>query len=268
MSGLPRSGSHLLVNILNQSPNIYASTNSPLLDTLYYTKQYFNESEQVKSSEFFTQNSHNVLKNIPNNFYHNITKPIIVDKSRGWVNQVEIIQQYITESPKIICPVRNVLNILTSFIHLIETSSTVSFIDKSLMNLNVSLTNDNRCDYLMSPNGIIGNSLYALSESYRKGFGKYLLLIEYESLVSSSQKELNRIHQFFDIPEYDYEFSNIPIIMKENDNVYGLQGMHEIRNNIKAVPKNPRDYLSSYVIEKYSGLEFWRTEKSYSVFGL
>jgi hypothetical protein len=89
---------------------------------------------------------------------------------------------------------------MTSFLALIEKSKSLSFIDKGLLENNLELTNDNRCEYLMSPQGIIGMSYYALSEAFRKGNQKYLLLVEYDDLINHSQKEMNRIHSFLNIP--------------------------------------------------------------------
>ena len=107
MSGLPRSGSTLLTALLNQNPEIHASTNSPLLDTIHYTEEYLlKDSEQYKAHPN-PEGAHKVLSSIPENYYCNTPQNIIVDKSRGWANQIECIQDYITKEPKIICPVRD-----------------------------------------------------------------------------------------------------------------------------------------------------------------
>jgi sulfotransferase len=270
LAGLPRSGSTLLTKILNQNPNIFASTNSPLLDTIHYTEEYLlYRSEQVKSSEFFQQNAIHTLQQIPKNLYHNVNKPIIIDKSRGWTNQITHIQDYITKTPKIICTVRNITDILVSFLSLIERSSTVSFIDESLNNLNLEITNENRCDFLMSPAGIIGQSYHSLTEAFRKGYEDYLLLIEYENLVSNTQRELNRIHRFLEIEEYSYDFENIDDTFPEKDEVYGLTGMHSVRPKVSKIYRDHTKYMNDYILNKYSDLEFWKKPvHRYSVFGV
>ena len=191
MSGLPRSGSTLLTALLNQNPNIHASTNSPLLDTIHYTEEYLlKNSEQYKANPK-PECAHKVLSSIPYNYYFNAPENIIVDKSRGWVNQIEHIKDYITEEPKIICPVRDIHDIISSFLYLIQKSNTTSFIDKGLIERNIPITNDNRADYLMSSEGSIGLCYHALSEAYRKGNDKYLLLVDYDDLVKNPQQELN-----------------------------------------------------------------------------
>jgi sulfotransferase len=269
MSGLPRSGSTLLSALLNQNPDIHASTNSPLLDTIHYTEEYLlYKSEQYKAHPK-PECAHKVLSSIPHNYYFNTPEPIIVDKSRGWVNQIQHIKDYITLEPKIICMVRNIQDIMVSFLALIEKSQSLSFIDKGLMENNIKLTNDNRCEFLMSPRGIIGMSYHALAEAYHKGHQKYMLIVEYENLISSPQQEMNRIHTFLGLDLYSYDFSNVRPKYDENDIVYGLENMHTVRNEVKKIYHDNSKYLSEYIINKYKQMEFWRKDTpNYSIFGI
>ena len=269
MSGLPRSGSTLLTALLNQNPNIHASTNSPLLDTIHYTEEYLlKNSEQYKANPK-PECAHKVLSAIPYNYYFNTPENIIVDKSRGWVNQIEHIKDYITKEPKIICPVRDIHDIISSFLNLIQKSNTTSFIDKGLIEKNISITNDNRADYLMSSEGSIGLSYHALSEAYRKGNDKYLLLVDYDDLVKNPQQELNKIYDFLEIPKFTHNFGSVKTKEDENDSVYELENMHTVRDKVEKIYRDNTKFLSKYILNKYKNMEFWknRTQK-YSIFGL
>ena len=269
LAGLPRSGSTLLTAILNQHPDIHASTNSPLLDTIHYTEEYLlYNSEQYKAHPK-PECAHKVLSSIPHNYYFNIPKPIIIDKSRGWVNQIQHIKDYITKEPKIICVERDIQDILGSFLSLIEKSNSVSFIDQKIIDLGIIPNNDNRCDYLMSSNGIVGMSYYALSEAYRKGYQNHLLIVEYENLIKNPQEQLDHIHSFLNIPFYNYNFQNINSEFEEKDEVYGLNNMHSVRNKIQKIHRDNSKYLSDYTLNKYKHMEFWhKAPKKYSVFGI
>ena len=269
MSGLPRSGSTLLTALLNQNPNIHASTNSPLLDTIHYTEEYLlKNSEQYKANPK-PECAHKVLSSIPNNYYFNTPGNIIVDKSRGWVNQIEHIKDYITKEPKIICPVRDIHDIISSFLYLIQKSSTTSFIDKGLIERNISITNDNRADYLMSSEGSIGLCYHALSEAYRKGNDKYLLLVDYDDLIKNPQQQLNRIYEFLEIPKFTHNFDSVKTKEDEDDSVYQLENMHTVRGKVEKIHRDNTKFLSKYILNKYKNMEFWknRTQK-YSIFGL
>jgi sulfotransferase len=270
MSGLPRSGSTLLSALLNQNPEIHASTNSPLLDTIHYTEEYLlYNSEQYKAHPK-PECAHKVLSSIPHNYYFNTPEPIIVDKSRGWVNQIQHIKDYITPEPKIICPVRSIFDIMASFISLIEKTKEISFIDNALLKYNVELTNDNRCDYLMSPQGIIGQSHHSLAEAFRKGNERHILLVEYDDLVSDTQKEMNRIYDFFGVSRFTHNTLNVQPKYQENDTVYKLKDMHTVRNCVQKIHRDNTKYISDYVINKYKHMEFWRrsTTPRYSIFGI
>ena len=270
MSGLPRSGSTLLTALLNQNPKIHSSTNSPLLDTIHYTEEYLlYNSEQYKATPN-PEGAYKVLSSIPHNYYYNIPQNIIIDKSRGWVNQIEHIKDYITSEPKIICPVRNIKDILSSFLNLIYNSKTTSFIDKFLIKNQIEISNDNRCDYLLSSKGIVGQSYNALLECYKKGNSKYLLLIDYDDLVRNPQQELDKIYDFIELPSYSHSFDNVSTKQDENDNVYELENMHNVRGKIEKIHRDNTKYLSENIISRCNHLEFWkkRTTKKYSIFGL
>ena len=270
MSGLPRSGSTLLTALLNQNPEIHASTNSPLLDTIHYTEEYLlYNSEQYKATPN-PEGAHKVLSSIPYNYYFNTPQDIIIDKSRGWVNQIKHIKDYITTEPKIICPVRNIQDILSSFLNLICNSKTTSFIDENLIRNNIKISNDNRCDYLMSSQGIIGQSYNALFECFRKGNNQYLLLIDYDDLVRNPQHELNRIYEFIGLTSYFHSFEDVSTKQDENDNVYKLENMHSVRDTVEKIHRDNTKYLSENIMNKYNHMEFWKKQRtqSYSVFGL
>jgi len=269
MSGLPRCGSTLLTALLNQNPSIHASTNSPVLDTIHYSEEYLlYNSEQYKAHPK-PQSAHKVLASIAPNYYFDIKEPIIVDKSRGWVNQIQHITDYITDSPKIICPVRNIYDILTSFLYLIHKNRRVSFIDEGLKRNNLEITNDNRCDYMMSPQGIVGMSYHALSEAYRKGHQDKILLVDYDDLVRSPQQQLNRIYDFLGEERYTHSFENVSPKFDENDDVYKLDNMHTVRGKVEKIYHDSEKYLSAYILDKYKKMEFWKpTTPKYSIFGL
>ena len=269
MSGLPRSGSTLLTALLNQNPEIHASTNSPLLDTIHYTEEYLLKNSEQYKAHPNPEGAHKVLSSIPENYYCNTPQNIIVDKSRGWVNQIEHIQDYITKEPKIICPVRDIHDIITSFLCLIQKSNTRSFVDENLIGNGITVSNDNRADFLMSSQGSIGMYYHTLSEAFRKGYDKYLLLVDYDDLVKDPQQQLNRIYDFLELPRFIHTFDEVKPKQEENDSVYGLENMHTVRSSVEKIHRDNTKFLSDYVLDKYKHMEFWKKRtQSYSIFGL
>jgi sulfotransferase len=263
ISGLPRSGSTLFKTILNQNPDIHSGAISPVLEVMYYTEQYFENSEQALAYPKPEQ-QHKIISSVIDNYYSDIDKPIVADSCRAWPNNVDRIQKYITKTPKILCPVRDVLEILASFIQMTHRNSTqVSFVDKALREAGYALTDNNRCDYLMSPEGIVDQSLYAFGEGFNKNCEKYMHLIEYNDLVSNPEKTMRKVYQFLELPYYSHDFQNLNHKYRErDDDIYGLSDMHEVRKNLNKVSKRPEEVLSDYVLSRYSNMEFWRKIRS------
>ena len=258
MSGLPRSGSTLLGALLNQNPQVHCGAISPVLEMMYHMEQYLKTSEQYLAYPKPKQ-ADKIISSYIENFYSDIDKPYIIDKSRAWPNNIDRIQQWITEDVKIICPVRPVLEQLASFIQLIHRNpNEISYIDKWLIERKIPVNDQTRCEYLMSPDGIVDQSLYALSQGIAKGWEKYLLFVEYEDIVSNTQETMDKIYNWLGVPSCAHDLKNIDNKYREDDSVYDLKDMHEVRPQIAKVAKRPEDVLSADIIARYSGLDFWR----------
>ena len=120
LSGLPRSGSTLLGAILNQNPDIYSSATSPVLNLMKnFDDFYTNIIDNHFPKEEFRKKT---LTRIWNDWYSDIDSPIIIDKERFWPSSLTK-AGIITKDIKIICTVRSILDILSSFILLNRKSS-------------------------------------------------------------------------------------------------------------------------------------------------
>ena len=266
MAGLPRAGSTLLSSILNQNPRIYSGPSSPVLSTMYVIENHLLQDELFHGYPKPEQ-GHAIISNIINQFYDDVKKPVVVDKNRAWVARVPYIEQYIGQKAKIICPVRDIDEILTSMITMIrrnpykEGNPRINFIDEQLVKLNIPINDDNRCEYIAGPDGILGQGLNAILEGMNQGFGNNFHFVEYKDLVSKPQETMNKIYEFIGEEPYTHDFNNLKNQNREGDmNTYGLSDMHEVRPVLKSTAKDPKKVLSKYVLDKCDGMEFWRAE--------
>ena len=259
MAGLPRSGSTLLKSIIDQNPNIHANPVSPVMELMYWNDHYFTDSEQYLGYPK-PKSAHKVISSIIDNYYFDTEEPIVIDHCRAWSNNIERIKTYITPNPKIICPVRNVLEVLTSFITMVHRNSEqVSFIDQHLIEKGLEITDDNRCDYLMGKEGIVEQALWAQSQAFIRGDDKkHLLMVEYDDLVNCSDDTMRRIYEFLELDDYKHDFKNVENKHREIDDQWYLKDMHYVRKEVKKKSKKPEDVLSSYILNKYSNLEYWK----------
>ena len=264
MAGLPRAGSTLLSSLLNQNPNLYSGPSSPVLSTMFVIENHLMQDELYHGYPKPDQ-MNAMIGDVINYFYNDVDKPAVIDKNRAWVARVPYIEQYIKQPAKIICPVRDIEEILTSMITMIrrnpykEGNPRINFIDEQLVKLNIPISDDNRCEYIAGPDGILGQSLNAILEGVNAGFGDRFHYVEYKDLVDKPQETLNEIYEFLGEEPFEHTFDNLQNSNRERDmETYGLEDMHEVRSELKSTAKDPKKVLSRYVLDKCQGMDFWR----------
>lgn len=268
ISGLPRSGSTLLNSILNQNPDIYASTNSPVCGLLYNLERAILGSEHYHAYPKPDVVSNTILS-VLDGYYSDTDKKIVIDKSREWTvpDSFSVLKRNLPYQPKVIVCVRDILDILASFITLINKNpNSNNFIDLEIQQTNFfnfyREPNDIRCDHLMFPKGLIDQCLYGISYAMLPENKEYFHFVEYENLVNNTEDEINKIYNFLEIEKYVHDYNNIENHIKEDDRVYGLLGMHDVRSSISKRKINKEHVLSDYILNKYSNLEFWRNNEA------
>ena len=264
MAGLPRAGSTLLSSILNQNPRFYSGPSSPVLSTMYTVENHLMNDELFNGYPKPEQ-AKQIISSIPFQFYSDRKEEIIVDKNRAWTARVPYIEGYIEQRAKIIVPVRDIDEILTSMIMMIrrnpykEGNPRINFIDEQLVKLNIPLNDDNRCEYIAGPQGILGQSLNAIVEGFNQGFHDRIHFIEYRDIVKNPKQTLKKLYDFLGEKYFEHEFDNLQNQNREEDmSTYGLADMHEVRPKLKNIAPKPVDVLSPYVLEKCNGMDFWR----------
>jgi sulfotransferase len=265
MAGLQRSGGTVLSSILNQNPNLHSSPSSPLLPMLLKFEKTYDFHHSVN---FDRNNAINfVLKNISKNFYSDHDKKYIIDKNHEWSLPiaVEAINKYITEDIKIICPVRDIVEVLASFNTIIEKNNIKNkniFIDEgvSVHTYPDIPMADRRADFMMMPDKDIASSLYGMGFAKRPEFRHMFHFIEYNDLIANPTKVLNNLYDYLEIEKFDHIFdgleSNIP-----RENSIGIYDLHTIHPKLEKKSVDPRSIFSEATIRRYSGLEFWRDLK-------
>lgn len=264
MAGLPRSGSTVLSSILNQNPKIHSGPSSPVLSTMYVIENHLNNDELFYSYPKVEQGK-KIISSIAKQYYSDRDEKIIIDKNRAWPSRIDYIENYLETKAKIICPVRSVEDILCSMIRMIrrnpykEGQDRINFIDEQLVKLNISINDNNRCEFITGPQGILGQSLKALSDALSNGYEDRILLVEYDELVKDPTKILKDIYSFIGEDFYEHDFNNIKNSFRERDlETYGIEDMHEVRDKLSSVKINPREILTEDILKKCEGINFWR----------
>lgn len=263
MAGLPRSGSTLLSAILNQNPRFYSGPSSPVTGIMLVLEQAIAQDELFQAFPK-PQQAGEIIANVLSHYYSDVAQPVIFDKNRSWVSRMHYIPGYFGIEPKILVPVRDTAEILASFISMrnrnpFEVNGRVNFIDEMLIKNNIPLTDDNRCQLIAGPNGILGQSYDGIRQALMEGRQKQLHFIEYDDLINDPEATMRKVYDFLGEPYFQHDFSNLVNIHKEDDaSVYGLADMHDVRNTLSKVSIDPKEILSEMVLANCEGSEFWR----------
>lgn len=264
MAGLPRSGSTLLSALLGQNPQIYAGPSSPVFSSMALLENHFRVDPFFSGFPKIPQGN-SIIANIISQYYSDVDKPVVIDKNRAWTGNIRFIEGYIKQEAKVICPVRDVDEILASFITMIhrnpyrEGNERLNIIDEQLVRNGIALNDNNRCDYIAGPQGILGQSMQAMQDGIDQGFADRMFFVEYKRLVASPDKVMREIYEFLSMSPFSHDFKNIENKERENDiATYGLPDMHEVRKEISRANINPQTVLSKYVLDRCGKLDFWR----------
>lgn len=240
MGGLPRSGNTLLSALLNQNANIYVTTTSPFVELLWRNYSLWSDEEYLSETgtSEVSKLKDIVLKAVKDSYHSGLTdRKHIVDKRRQW-NATHNIEMYIDvygHRPKILCPVRNISEIISSF-------NTV------LNNNNIELNYDKH---------LVGNrfgvSYGQLRESYFSEYKDCFHLVEFDSLITNTQDTLDKVYDYLGIERFTHDLNNIKALEEEGD--YGLTGLHTLKSKLDS--KNSRKDTED-AFKEFADWDFWR----------
>lgn len=263
MAGLQRTGATLLSSILNQNKDLYVAPASPLLQLMVKQTEAYDVPANIDYSR--TNSIADVIKMTPHIFYADKDVKYIIDKNINWPspNGIHIVKTYISENVKIICPVRDIIDILVSFDTIINQTDDKNLVLMDKLVLNETLADkpmaDRRADWLMRYNNdismCINNMKHALDPLHRKMFH----FVEYEDITNNPKREVEKIYDFLEIPRHIHVYENITDITGISEtSLTGIKNLHKIRPNIERKSRNPQSVLLPETIRRYSGMEFWR----------
>jgi sulfotransferase len=268
LAGLPRSGNTLLSSILNQNPNIYSSPLSPVPELIWnYKGSYYteainrNKDNKIKADIF--------LSSFIDNFYKDVKKPIVIDREKAWGTpaNLALIKEYITPTPKIIFTVRDILDILASFVKMDANYLKTNTANSGSFHLNYRSEKDSVVEHLMSDYGDIDKALLSLSSAFLPENKGVFHIVEYNDLVLKPEETMSGIYKFLELPEYEHNFKKIEKVEVDDDESMGLpKNLHDVRKSISNSTTST-DILSDYIKHKYSNMEFWRKDSLMKVKG-
>ncbi len=242
LSGLPRSGSTVLAAILNQNPMCHVSTTSALGAALDGLATAWHQDNLLVKNDPERKKLAHTMRGVIDAFYEEVPKSVIVDKSRNWPVPIimQAMGQVLGRKPKIIATVRSIPDCMASFVRVAKPENLDEFLTFG------SLTNH------------LKNSYQTLQGGYAYDPESFLF-VEYEDLLTDPKTQLQRIHAFLNLPDFQYDYVNIDAsTMKEDDeNLHGISGLHDIKPVLERQHnESPKDILKHYY-NQFCQPEFW-----------
>tara|TARA_B110000208_G_C11773498_1_gene431133 strand:- start:1544 stop:2323 length:780 start_codon:yes stop_codon:yes gene_type:complete len=240
VAGLPRTGSTLLMNMLAQNSAFYIEGNSGLCQLMWDMQQScdYNCKEQLSANNKLESVKDSVIGGLSDLYYKGISNKVIFDKCRPWVMpaNLEMAKTYIDENVKVIVMVRPIDEIIRSFAKLHFASGGDDSIYSELL--------DDNSEVLM-------RSFHATCYA-AKAKEKNCLFVSYENIVDDPIGVLSNIYSFINEDKFIHNTNKIEQVISENDSVYGLDGMHHIRESVSRL--NNDVVLPEWVQEKANAM--------------
>ena len=222
LSGLPRSGSTVLTKLLNQHPEIFASSTSPFLDYLLPAAYQLHNIKANHSAGHYV-NVQRILSTAAFAFY-DTPKSNIIDKNRGWISNYEAIDKELQQNPKIILTLRPIEEVVASFYKVMNYTNHGSETPEQIF---------------------IGRVAEVYQELMKSAHLKDKIhIVTYEQLTKDTHNTLMKVENFLEISHHDYDINNIRDDDPEDDSKWGIQDLHKIRPTISNTALPPESIMT------------------------
>lgn len=259
ISGLPRTCSTLLCNILAQNPEFYVSkATSACHDVLFNIRNQWDRLIEHQAEGIDYERLRKVLL-AALEAYHGTDKKIVFDKGRGWVSLIEMIEFTTQKKCKIIVPVRSMPEVFASFETLWRNSAGQTQWNIEQSDFFLTQTVAGRCEVWGRSDHPVGLAYNRIKDAVARGYRDRLYFMEMDNLTADPEKEMRKIYSFIELPYFNHDFKNVVQVTKEDDiGVHRIPDLHTIRKEVKPVPPKALQVLGLDLVNKYSNTEFWR----------
>lgn len=244
VSGLPRSCSTLLCNLLAQNPRVHSTGSSPLHEIGYVARNIF-QTEEAKSMQPLDVEKmylDYIRGGISNAFESLTDRPVVVDKSRSWIGHLDQLFKTFPDA-KVLVPIRDVRGIICSMekkwrkhpspLNAVEIKSPPAW-----------TTQERRIQgWLASPP--VGIAIERLHEAVSR-FKDKLHFVHAEDLTSNSEETMTGIWNYLGEKPFKNNFNDIAQYTVEHE-VGWPYGDHAIKNKINPIDNDWNNVLGKEI---------------------
>ena len=234
VTGLPRSGSTLICQLLAEHPHIQSEgMSSPIFGALQALRSNLTENEFLLSqldgdfARVYTRVQRS-CRAFASAWWNETEKPIVLDKHRGWLNQIDLAIDLDADVQMVVC-VRELGQIFGSIESQHQKTIWLDFPDKM-----ANLSPYARADKLFGVSGVIGGPLRSLQavQDYPHELQKRLFFVVFEHLMSDPVQVMKDLFDWLGIMTFEIDPNKLTVRTHEADSYYRFKYSHNIQKEI------------------------------------
>lgn len=234
VTGLPRSGSTLLCQLLGHHEEIYScGHSSPLCQTLCSLRYNLSDNQFLLAQldvdfDLTYERLVNAFRGFVNGWFTETEKTWVVDKNRGWLHHLETVNLLDPKFRMLVC-VRELGQIYGSIESQHQKTLLLDFPDHL-----ASFSRWERADKLFDKAGVIGgplNSIEALQDIDAR-LQQRLYYVVFEHLVTEPVAVMQEIYQWLGLPDANFDPHSLKTKPHESDSYYRFKYRHKTYNTI------------------------------------
>lgn len=262
LSGLPRSGSTLLLNILAQNPKINVTGTSGLVELCTAMRQQFSQSVSINAQpkpEMDTRFKA-ACKGAIEGWAGISTSEMYIDKNRSWPTNIEFLES-VGIKPKIIITVRDLRAVLSSMEKLYRQNSLRIDPVTNAQQQNAGTT-EGRIQAWGggTPIGVAANEI---KDIFTRKLESKVHFVKFEDLTTNPVHEIEVIYKYLGMDNYNHNFNSVSQVTHEDDRLHGIPNLHNIRPIVGEVEEDWEDILGKALSDQIPPGARWFYELFY-----
>jgi sulfotransferase len=229
VTGLPRAGSTFLCQLLGHHPEIYSpGHSSPLCPALNGLRHQLSDSEFLLSQldvdfDRVYQRLLNAFCGFINGWFAESESVWVVDKNRGWLNQLEMVYHLDPDCRMLVC-IRELGQIYGSVEAQHQKTLLLDFPDHL-----ANLSRYARADKLFAKEGVIGAPLKAIEslQEIDNRLQARLYYVVFEHLMKEPVTVMREIYQWLNLADAPFDSQQLKVKPHESDSYYRFKYRHK-----------------------------------------
>ena len=237
VSGLPRSGSTLLCQLLAQHPDVYSTGHSsPLVGILENIRSSLSSNDFSLAQldvdfDLAYGRMGNVLKSVIQGWFAETDKPYVVDKNRGWLRMAEMLNDLHQDWRILVC-VRDLTQIYGSIESQHAKTRFLNFADGTDAHGAMA-----RADRLFGNGGVVGGPLSFIrdiQDILDPAIHERIQYVPFEYLMQNPTKAVTEMFDWLGLKKFEIDPNALETRPHESDSYYRFKFRHKTHSSIKA----------------------------------